>query len=72
MVGVPQLESPLRSFCCCVVDLAELTRNVGQVHFEIAFENEKKIHISRLSLYFIFLKWLPKELILKHCQWKVV
>ena len=36
MVGVPQLESPLRSFCCCVVDLAELTRNVGQVHFEIA------------------------------------
>ena len=41
MVGVPQLESPLRSFCCCVVDLAELTRNVDQVHFEIALENEK-------------------------------
>ena len=54
MVGVPQLESPLRSFCCCVVDLAELTRNVGQVHFEIAFENEKKSYIFHdyLSIFF--------------------
>ena len=50
MVGVPQLESPLRSFCCCVVDLAELTRNVGQVHFEIALENEKKNLVSPLSI----------------------
>ena len=46
MVGVPQLESPLRSFCCCVVDLAELTRNVGQVHFKIALENEKKCYFA--------------------------
>ncbi len=53
MVGVPQLESPLRSFCCCVVDLAELILNVGQLLFEIALENLKNV-ISGLSLYFIF------------------
>ena len=54
MVGVPQLESPLRSFCCCVVDLAELTRNVGQVHFEIALENEKKCYIFHDYLSILF------------------
>ena len=55
MVGVPQLESPLRSFCCCVVDLAELTRNVGQVHFEIAFENEKKnTYFTTISPFYFF------------------
>jgi hypothetical protein len=52
MVGVPQLESPLRSFCCCVVDLAELTINVGQVLFEIALENEKKLLFHDIKVAF--------------------
>ena len=64
MVGVPQLESPLRSFCCCVVDLAELTRNVGQIHFEIPLENLKNIFHDYLSILFP-LKQPLKELVLK-------
>ena len=54
MVGVPQLESPLRSFCCCVVDLAELTGNVDQVHFEITLENEKKCYFTTISPFYFF------------------
>ena len=63
MVGVPQLESPLRSFCCCVVDLAELTLNVGQVLFEIALEKFKKMLFrDYLSILFFLSSFLKGKL----------